>query len=181
MCGVERSGKCFCPPLTPQRDGDYKGRGTPLPVCARLFTACLRCTSLWHCAGLPVGIARCAGTIDPGSKECVFHTRPGWPSDGWPDGALRSGRKGTAQLNVNGLGAQWIHAVSTNRLKAQCMQQLTLGLQPNVGMLCLMNGLGPIGSLKVVWPSFDPLRSTPLTLVVLLASLRSITGARHGG
>jgi hypothetical protein len=142
VCGVERSGKCFCPPLTPQRDGDYKGLGTPLPVCARLWTACMRCTSLWHCAGLPVGIARCAGTIDPGSKGCASHTRPGWPSDGWPDGALRSGRKGTAQLNANGLGAYWIHAVSTHRLKACAMQRLTPGSRPIANMLCLRTGLG---------------------------------------
>lgn len=105
----------------------------------------------------------------------------GWPSDGWPDGALRSGRKGTAQLNVIGLGAQWIHAVRTNRLKAHCMQQLTLGLQPNVGMLCLMNGLG---AHRITEGGLAILRSTSintLTLIALLASLRSITGACHGG
>ena len=133
----------------------------------------LRWLACWH--------SRCAKTIDPGSKGCASHTRPGWPSDGWPDGALRSGRKGTAQLNINGLAAQWLHAVSTNRLKAHCMQQLTLGLQPNVGMLCLMNGLG---AHRITEGGLAILRSTSinaLTLVVLLASLRSITGARHGG
>jgi hypothetical protein len=94
---------------------------------------------------------------------------------------LLSGRKGTAQLNVNGLAAQWIHAVSTNRLKAHCMQQLTLGLQPNVGMLCLMNGLG---AHRITEGGLAILRSTSnnaLTLIVLLASLRSVTGARHSG
>jgi hypothetical protein len=94
---------------------------------------------------------------------------------------LRSGRKGTAQLNVNGLGAQWIHAVSKNRLKAHCTQQLTIGSQPIVGMLCLMNGLG---AHRITEGGLAILRSTSinaLTLIVLLASLRSITGARHGG
>lgn len=172
---MKRSGKCFCPPLTPQRDGDYKGRGTPLPVCARLLTACLRCTSLWHCAGLPVGIARCAGTIDPGSKGCAPHTRPGWPSDGWPDGALRSGRKGTAQLNVNGLAAQWIHAVSTNRLKTHCMQQLTLGLQPNVGMLCLMSGLR---AHRITEDGLAILRSTSINALDV-DRFAGITAQRH--
>jgi hypothetical protein len=133
----------------------------------------LRWLACWH--------SSFAGTIDPGSEGCASHTRPGRPSDGWPDGALRSGRKGTAQLNVNGLAAQWIHAVSTNRLKAHCTQQLTLGSQPNVGMLCLMNGLG---AHRITEGGLAILRSTSinaLTLVVLLASLRSVTGARHGG
>jgi len=61
------------------------------------------------------------------------------------------------------------------------MQQLTLGLQPIVGMLCLMNGLG---AHRISEGGLAILRSTSisaLTLVVLLASLRSVTGARHGG
>jgi hypothetical protein len=66
--GVERSGKCFCPPVAPQRDRDYKGRGTPFPVCARLLTARLRCTSLWRCAGLPVGIADAQGPLTQGPR-----------------------------------------------------------------------------------------------------------------
>ncbi|MFZ5525308.1 MAG: hypothetical protein ACOZE7_01500 [Pseudomonadota bacterium] len=61
------------------------------------------------------------------------------------------------------------------------MQQLTLGLQPNVGMLCLMNGLG---AHRITEGGLATHRSTlinALTLVVLLASLRSVTGARHSG
>ncbi|MGE0113037.1 MAG: hypothetical protein AB7S73_15880 [Aquabacterium sp.] len=61
------------------------------------------------------------------------------------------------------------------------MQQLTLGLQPNVGMLCLMNGLG---AHRITEGGLAILRSTSnnaLTLIVLLASLRSVTGARHSG
>jgi len=37
-------------------------------------------------------------------------------------------------------------------------------------------GSGPIGSLKVVWPSFDPLRSTCLDV----ACFAGITAQRHG-
>jgi hypothetical protein len=29
--------KCFCPPRTPERCGNYKGHGTPLPLCAEVF------------------------------------------------------------------------------------------------------------------------------------------------
>jgi hypothetical protein len=35
--GVLRSGKCFCPSLTPERCGNYKGHGTPLPLCAKVY------------------------------------------------------------------------------------------------------------------------------------------------
>lgn len=61
------------------------------------------------------------------------------------------------------------------------MQQLTLGLQPNVGMLCLMSGLG---AHRITEGGLAILRSTSINdfaLIVLLASLRSVTGARHGG
>jgi hypothetical protein len=61
------------------------------------------------------------------------------------------------------------------------MKQLTTGLQPIANMLCLMNGLG---ALRITEGGLAILRSTSinaLTLIVLLASLRSITGARHGG
>lgn len=96
MHGVERSGKCFCPPFAPQRDRDYKGRGTPFPFCARLLTARLRCTSLWRCAGLPVGIADAQGPLTQGPRGVRLTHVQGRPSNGWPGGALRSGRKGTA-------------------------------------------------------------------------------------
>jgi hypothetical protein len=61
------------------------------------------------------------------------------------------------------------------------MQQLTLGLQANVSMLCLMSGLG---AHRITEGGLAILRSTSinaLTLIVLLASLRSVTGERHGG
>jgi len=48
--------------------GTTKGRGTPFPVCARLLTARLRCTSLWRCAGLPVGIADAQGPLTQGPR-----------------------------------------------------------------------------------------------------------------
>ncbi|MBI3382891.1 MAG: hypothetical protein HY019_12875 [Aquabacterium sp.] len=61
------------------------------------------------------------------------------------------------------------------------MQQLTTGSQPIVGMLCPINGLG---AHRITEGGLAILRSTSinaLTLIDLLASLRSITGARHGG
>lgn len=127
-CGVERSGKCFCPPFVPQHDRDYKGRGTPLPVCARLFTACLRCTSLWHCAGLPVGIAHCAGTISPGSKGCdVSRTSRGSHLTGGLTVLCgQAARHGT--VNVNGLSAQCIRAVNTNGFKIHWDAVIDIGL-----------------------------------------------------
>jgi hypothetical protein len=147
---VERSGKCFCPPFAPQRDRDYKGRGTPFPVCARLLTACLRCTSLWHCAGLPVGIARCAETIDPGSKGCASHTRPGV-------GHLTGGL--TVPCDRAAKARTVIHDGFETRDKCA------------VGNI----GSGPIGSAKVVRPSFDPLRSTRLDV----SSSSGITAQGH--
>jgi len=100
-CGVEMSGKCFCPPSVPQHERDYKGRGTPLPVCAKGVLLCLRCTSLWHRAGLPVGIARYAGTIGPRSKGCdVSRTSRGSHLTGGLTVPMRSGRIRHARAEV---------------------------------------------------------------------------------
>ena len=43
---VIHSGRCFCPSRTPQRNGNIKGRGTPLPFCADLFLHGLPGTAL---------------------------------------------------------------------------------------------------------------------------------------
>ena len=37
VTGVLKSGKCFCPSQTPERYGNYKGPGTPLPFCAEII------------------------------------------------------------------------------------------------------------------------------------------------
>ena len=37
VAGVLISDKCFCPYRTPGRCGNYKGHGTPLPLCAEVF------------------------------------------------------------------------------------------------------------------------------------------------
>lgn len=58
---------------------------------------------------------------------------------------------------------------------------MSMGLRPSGFMLCLMNGLG---AHRITEGGLAILRSTSinaLTLVVLLASLRSVTGAHHGG
>jgi hypothetical protein len=46
VVGVIHSGQCFCPSRTPQRNGNIKGRGTPLPSCADFFLHGLPGTAL---------------------------------------------------------------------------------------------------------------------------------------
>jgi hypothetical protein len=46
IVGVIHSGQCFCPSRTPQRNGNIKGRGTPLPSCADCFLLGLPGTAL---------------------------------------------------------------------------------------------------------------------------------------
>ena len=38
VAGVLMSDKCFCPYRTPERCGNYKGHGTPLPFCAEVIS-----------------------------------------------------------------------------------------------------------------------------------------------
>ena len=68
----ERLGKCFCPSRAPQRGGNHKGRGTPLPFVqvALLLAGGARAMAP---RAVPVGTTH-AGTIDPGSKGCASHT-----------------------------------------------------------------------------------------------------------
>lgn len=55
------------------------------------------------------------------------------------------------------------------------MQQLTLGLQPNVGMLCLMNGLG---AHRITEGGLAILRSTSIN-VLDVGRFAGITVQRH--
>ena len=70
--GAKGFGKCFCPSRAPQRSGNHKGRGTPLPFVqvALLLAGVARATGA---AFVPVGTSH-AGSIDPRSKG-VLRTR----------------------------------------------------------------------------------------------------------
>ena len=56
--GANRLGKCFCPSRAPQRGGNHKGRGTPLPF----VQSCL----------LLAGVARATGAA---RRTCGHNTR----------------------------------------------------------------------------------------------------------
>ena len=103
----------------------------------------LRWLACWH--------SRCARTIDPGSKGCASHTRPG---GGHLTGGLTvpCGRAAKARTVIHG----------GFKTRGECA----------VGNM----GSGPIGSAKVVWPSFDPLLSACLDV----ACFTGITAQRHG-
>lgn len=102
----------------------------------------LRWLACWH--------SRCARTIDPGSKGCASHTRPGG-SHLTGGLAVPSGLAAAARTVIHG-GFE---------TRGECA----------VGNM----GSGPIGSAKVVWPSFDPLRSTRLDV----ACFADITAQGH--
>ncbi len=132
---------------------DYKGLGTPLPFCAKVFTACLRCTSLWRCAGLPVGIALCAGTMGPGSKGCdVSRTSRGSHLTGGLTVPMRSGRIGHARAEATRVQDP-THACAVLENRAQ----------------------GPSDAQRWSGHPCDPLSQRALTGAVLLVSLRRIT------
>ena len=153
MCGVERSGKCFCPPWVPQHTRTTRDSGHHSRFVQRSFTACLRCTSLWRCAGLPVGIARCAGTISPGSKGCdVSRTSRGSHLSVGLTVPMRSGRIGHSRAEAT--------RVQDPRTHAPCRRTGLKALRMRKGGLAIL---------------CDPLSQRALTGAVLLASLRRIT------
>ena len=82
---VIHSGRCFCPSRTPQRNGNIKGRGTPLPFCADLFLHGLPGTAL---ASVTLAVASRATDRAPAASAasrvsgvCARSIRP-WALEG---------------------------------------------------------------------------------------------------